>query len=222
MTMASKKTAEPTEPQTFDEPPRRLEDVTIDSRTLTDKSLTVTWSNGWSYLIPNRALEKHFPVGAHVTVETIRFTQVTGLKVAGEWVWRESDQERKAKEQVNAERIAADEAARLEDNRDDWTARTAALPDWLRERLQRLVDHEETGDQFQREWWSYELGSSELAALYAEHPAGDDAPEVKAYAAKHGTTGLQHGWAAAAARQHAQEVAEAAQAAAEATVSPKG
>lgn len=215
----TKKTTTPAADATYSEPARRLEAVTVESRTLTDKSLTVTWSNGWTYLIPERSLEKHFAVGTHVIVETIRFTQVTGLKVAGEWVWRESDQEREAKEAANAERIAADEAARLGENRDDWTARTAALPDWLRERLQRLVDDEETGEQFQLEWWSYELGASELAALYAEHPAGDDAPEVIAYAKQHGTTGMQHGWAAAAARRHAQEVAEAEQAAAEATVS---
>lgn len=219
--MASKKTAEPTEPQTFEDPPRSLESVTVDSRTLTEKSLTVTWSNGWTYLIPDRSLEKHFPVGAHVIVETVLFSEVVGLKVAGVWVWRKSDEQRAAQQQAYAQETAERQRKDLEENREDWAKRTAELPDWLRDRLQGFVDDPEQGEEFQLRDWRYELGASELAALYEKHPEGDDAPEVNAYAHKHGTTGFMHGWAAAAARAHAQEVESAKQAAAEATATKK-
>lgn len=110
--MASKKTAEPTEPQTFDEPPRRLEDVVVEKRILTENSFAVEWSNGWTNLIPERSLEKHFPVGAHVTVEMVRFSHLVGLKVAGVWVWRKSDADLR-EEMTEAEAVVAKvEAAR--------------------------------------------------------------------------------------------------------------
>lgn len=195
---------------TYDTPPRRLEEVVVDDRKLTEKSLTVRWSNGWSYLIPSRELEAHFRVGTHVTVETINFSHVVGLRVNGVWVFRHSDQDlAEAAEKQRADTLRSEEEA-LEENRADWTARTAALPDWLRDRLQAFIDDPEKGEEFQRSSWHYELGASELAALYEKHPAGDDAPEVNEYARKHGTTGYMHSWAAAAATRHRRDVADAA------------
>jgi hypothetical protein len=194
---------------TYDTPQRRIEAVTVDKRNLTDDSFSVVWSNGWSYLIP-REHEKHFQRGTHVLVESINFSHIVGLRVNGAWVFRHSDQDlAAAAERQRADTLRREEEA-LEENRADWTARTAALPDWLRGRLQAFIDDPEKGEEFQRSSWHYELGASELAALYETHPAGDDAPEVNEYAQKHGTTGYMHSWAAAAATRHGRDVADAA------------
>jgi hypothetical protein len=209
----TKKSSTPPPEATFADPPRSTESVTVDRRKLGERLLEVTWSNGWTYGIP-REFEKHFATGTHVIVETIRFNQVVGLKVAGEWVWRQSDEQREADEQERRARREKELAERLAENETDWTARTAALPEWLRERLESFLNDPEQGEEFKLRDWAYELAASEVAALYEKHGVesleAPDHEEVAAYAHEHGTTGNQHGWALAAVRGHRRELAEIA------------
>jgi hypothetical protein len=102
--------------------------------------------------------------------------------------------------------IIAHWKAEMEANREDWERRTAALPDWIKPRLQTFV--ERGGQHFAIMGWGYELVVAELAALYAEHgvPAADepDPDPIRAYADGEGTTGKQHAFARALTMEHAE------------------
>lgn len=52
----------------------------------------------------------------------------------------------------------------LANSREDWTERQLALPDWLRQRLERFQIN--GGGEFRIMYWRYELEVCELAALY--------------------------------------------------------
>lgn len=212
MSSKSKPKAAPAETPTYDSPVRKQETVTVEKRTLTDDSLTVTWSNGWSFM-PPREYEASLHVGTTVIVETRNFSQVCGLFVNGRWLFRKSDHDFAREYQELLERAARDDAEYLEKNRDDLQTRTEALPAWLRDSLEAGLANPEEHPELQGRGWGYELTGRELALLYFQHPEGDDAPEVVAYAEEHGTTGFQHSWAKSAARVHREEL-DAARAAA--------
>lgn len=178
--------------------------------------------DGWGFgghpsltvLVPGDVVElEHHGVGA------IGRPIVGVRRRGGEWLYRKTDQ------QIEDERAAMlagfDRRRReqLDENRYDWTAREAALPEWLRDRLATF--HERGGEHFELDGWGYELVICELAALYAADGAWvegalpiDDAwerlrvpdPEpVAKIAAEQGTSGNQHQVAQALALAHVRE-----------------
>jgi hypothetical protein len=199
-----------TEP-TYDTPPRTTETVTVRKRTISDTGyLTVTWSNGWSFAPPREQAEA-LVEGTDVVVETIKFNQITGLQVDGRWLYRLSDQDLDLEYVEFVSANAKRDEEFLAKNRTALETRTAALPGWLRDRLQGFIDDPVDGASFQLRDWGYELAASEVAALYEQHGEGElsgpDPEPVMAYARDHGTTGFQHSWAKAAVRGHRAEVA---------------
>lgn len=119
--------------------------------------------------------------------------------------WRKSDEDLDADHEAFSEQWKKEKHDRLEESRDEWTLREAALPQVLQDRLNNFRKKAAAvGNDFEVEGWGYELVVSELAAMYAEQgdPEGpyEDTAEIVAYASKEGTSGNQHGFAKALAR----------------------
>lgn len=176
--------------------PRRREAVTIEQ--VTDS--TITYDGGWTFAPPAEHMPR-FRAGQRIVVETVLATQVTGMALVDgrdqptEWLWL------KTSEQLDRERdewLAESDRKRRERvdaNRADWERREAALPSPLRRRLERFRANAAAA-QFDASGWGYELVVCELAVLYAAS-AGEDSPDVNAFASEHGTSGNQHGYARA-------------------------
>lgn len=146
--------------------------------------------------------------------------QIVGARrPGGAWLYRKSDQQL---EDERAEMLAGFDRQRRESlaaNRDAWTAREAALPEWLRDRLATF--HERGGEKFELDGWGYELIVCELAALYAadetwvaaalpiedgwERMRLDDPEPVSVLSKQEGTSGNQHQVAQALALAHVRE-----------------
>lgn len=144
---------------------------------------------GMEHILPDDVLE----------LETRGFSLVTGLRrPGGEWFFHKSDEDLAAEQAERTASFRRQNEERWERDREDWTAREAALPDDLRERLEFF--RERGGHEFEVEGWAYELIICELAVLYRQAGVDDegnliDSPEVEEYAAKEGTSGNQHGMA---------------------------
>lgn len=125
--------------------------------------------------------------------------RITGFRIDGKWYDRKSDQdlERQWEEYLAAEELR--KQTLLEKNLHSWGLREAALPDWIKERMQTF--HERGGAYFRLNGWGYELVICELAVLYLESE-GIDTPEIDQYAENEGTSGNQHGMAKALAKAH--------------------
>lgn len=136
-----------------------------------------------------REVHDRLPVGTVVDVETRGFSTITGYRVAGTWLVRLSDEDL---EEQHRQFVAENERRKremLEKHRDDWTARTAALPDWIRTRIDSF--RTAAGERFEVDGWGYELAIAELAVLYVESDF-QDTPAVMEYASREGTSGHQH------------------------------
>jgi DNA-binding transcriptional ArsR family regulator len=138
-------------------------------------------------------------VGEALVLETRNFSTITGLKrPERDWFFRKTDADL---EEDHAQMVAGFRRRHeelLEKNREDWAAREAALPEDLRARLEFF--RSKGGHEFEVEGWGYELIICELAELYRrtgwrDVEDGDilDSEEIEEYAAKHGTSGNQHG-----------------------------
>lgn len=178
---------------------RHLEATTV-------KSLDggVHFTSGWSFGPPPEHAEK-LELWTEYFVETVRLSQITGMAtirrtdnglLVDEWLWRKSDQDLEREHAEFAEQMRVERQQRLDEHREDWARREAALPSPLRRRLQRFRAN--GGDDFDREGWGYELVICELAVLYAASQ-GADSEDVTAYARTEGTSGNQHDFAKALA-----------------------
>jgi hypothetical protein len=145
--------------------------------------------------------------GDRIVFETVLGSQVTGARREGweSWIWRRTTDELIEEHEAFVAKLRADEQAMLDEHRDDWTAREAALPEWLRERLAYF--HAKGGRDFELGGWGYELTICEIAVILLAHDLDDDSPEVMAYARANGTSGNQHGMALALARAHLEDPA---------------
>lgn len=185
----------------------------------TDRRLNAQWvqrknadsiegTTGWTAAAPAQVLEL-LNVGDAYVLETKGFNEISGWLIGGRWYDRKSDQDLQRRHKQLADQTLRRMAEHVARNRDDWTAREAALPKWMADQiaLQRVT----TNDfDISPMGWGYTLTVYELAVLYAaigdDILAGDahieDTPEVAAYAREHGTTGFQHQAAIAIARAH--------------------
>lgn len=150
----------------------------------------------------------HLTPGVVFQMEATQGSLVTGIKLDGaeDWLMHESDEDLEAEHIKMIAAFDEDDRQRMVANRDDWTKREAALPEWLKARLNFFRD--KSGENFELSGWGYELAVAELAALYAEHGIPNegngehDDPAIEEYAHKYGTTGNQHGCAVWLVKQH--------------------
>ena len=148
----------------------------------------VTGENGWAFFPPAEYLVRFQPGVAYV-LETRNLSVVTGCRIDGEWLWRRSDAWLDDDHRVTVAGLNAERAERLRDNRETWEAREAALPAWLRARIEHFRGR--AGERFELDGWAYELTVAELAVLYDEAGLAES-DAVTAYATEHGTSGNQH------------------------------
>lgn len=173
--------------------PRYLDPVHVERLQESGDYLFVA-AKGSVFGCPLDRLTRRPEVGKDYEVEVCNGSLVTGLRDAYGWLFRKSDQDL---EDDHARMIAEfdrKDRERLAAQREGWSAREAALPEWAQARLRRFRDA--GGENFELKGWGYELVVCELAVLYA---AGDEAG-VDALAEREGTSGNQHDCAAVLAR----------------------
>ena len=164
---------------------RHEEETTV--RKVSD-GVWVTGENGWGFFPLPEHLARFEPGVAYV-LETRNLSVVTGCRIDGEWLWRRSDEWLDDDHRVTVAGLNAERAERLRDQREDWEAREAKLPAWIRDRIE-LFRHR-AGERFELDGWAYELTVAELAVLYDESGLAESAA-VTAYGREHGTSGNQH------------------------------
>lgn len=171
--------------------------VTVSS--LTENS--IGYDNGTGHALFDSMTGK-VKVGDTLVLETRNFSMVLGVRYyeAETWLFRKSDQEVEAERIQTLKDLQVKKVATLAANREDWQARTDALPEWIKERIAKF---QESGLKFELNGWGYELVIAELAVLY-QGPRYEDTPEIKAYADMHGTSGNQHQAAIWLAKEHDQ------------------
>ena len=172
----------------------------------------ITGTTGWTAGAPQEVLDL-LGVGDPYILETNRNGIITGWIVKGTWYARKSDQDLEDDHRAMMERIERDRQELLDKNREQWQADEAALPDWLKERLQTF--HERGGETFLLDGWGYELMVCRLAEAYAKlgdvilnkdifEMADFESDEIKQMARDEGTSGNQHSMALALAKRHLQ------------------
>ncbi|TFD27490.1 hypothetical protein [Cryobacterium cryoconiti] len=132
---------------------------------------------------------KHLTPGTVFELELTNGSTITGIRVAGAWLYRKSDEDLDEEHRVMVEGFDRDRREQLAKHRDAWQARQDALPEWIRARIEGF--HVTGGENFALEGWGYELVVAELAVAYlASGGADDDA--VNTIAREQGTSGNQH------------------------------
>lgn len=124
--------------------------------------------------------------------------RIVGWRIDGEWVYRQSDEDL-AQEHIDM--VARHDREReelLEKNRENWTEREAALPEYIRLRLDYF--REKAGkNHFEINGWGYELVICELVVLYLESNF-TDTDVLMEFSRSHGSSGNQHDIAKALAK----------------------
>jgi hypothetical protein len=179
---------------------RHEEIVTVDRKNPSkDGGATLHFTNGWAcYAPPEVANRVH--VGSVIVQETRNLSLITGWRDASGWILHKSDAGLAREHEEMVEGFKRERRERLAKHRDEWQARTDALPDWLRDRIATF--QERGGADFETDGWGYELVVAELAALYTPTDDFADNDAVMAVAREQGTSGNQHDMAKALARAH--------------------
>jgi len=180
---------------------RNLETTTVRKiQRYEDGTAAITAETGWTAIAPPEVVAL-LSVGKEYGLETINFSLVTGWLVNGKWVDRKTDADLERERQEFVEHMNRERRAQLDANRAVWQAREAALPEWVRSRLEYF--RAKGGERFETDGWGYELIVAELTVLY-DASGGVDDEAVDALAREEGTSGNQHDVAKALARMHAQ------------------
>ena len=150
---------------TSDTPPnytggRKLTLYTVKKNTSDGEILT---AEGTGFITKSKAVIDLLMPGQEFELETIGFSQITGVKIEGDWVDRKTDADLKREHEEMVAGFKEKNLKRLEQNREDWTRREAELPQWLRDRLEHF--HATGKENFEIEGWGYELVACEIAAL---------------------------------------------------------
>jgi hypothetical protein len=190
--------------------------------TYTDRQLQAQWvkaksegaitgTTGWTAGAPAEVLEL-LDVGAPYILETRGFAQVTGWIINGRWLARKSDQDLARQLEERREASRRYQETYVAENRDDWTRREAALPEWIAQRIRAF--HENPEFEAEPMGWGYELIVCELAVMYAAMGNDildkttftiTDSDEIDTFASANGTSGTQHAFALALAKKHLQD-----------------
>jgi len=188
--------------ETFDERPRSIEEYVVESVYGSGERLSVSTTSSTGFGI-EREYAQALPAGTRFDLETVNFSRITGIRVAGEWLFRKSDQQLRREHEAMVEGFRRRERERLDAHRAEWRAREDALPSWARERL--LSFHKSGGERFELQGWGYELVVMELAVAYVES-RGEDDERVLEISRREGTSGNQHDVARMLARAHLDDV----------------
>lgn len=179
---------------------RRLDRITV--KEVGKGSLSTTEGTGFG--IP-RYVAPLIKAGDVLFLELYRFNDIAGLmNEDGEFLFHRTDEYFATQHERFIAEMERKNNERLEKHEQEWQARTDALPERYRTRLERFLTGD-NGEDFKRQGmgWGYELIVCELAVLY-EKSDGKDSDEVNAFAKEHGTSGNQHAVARAWAK-HKQE-----------------
>lgn len=136
--------------------------------------------------------------GVVFELETIGFSQITGLRVGGVWRFRMTDEDLAAEARKFSEDLHRRAVETLEVNKAAWWAIEEKLPDWIRARINRF--REAAGEKFLLEGWGYELVIAQLAVLYAD----SDEEGADELCSEAGASGNQVNLARALAEAHKQ------------------
>ena len=164
----------------------------------------ITTTQGWSFNPPAEVLDL-LEVGKPIVVETRNFSIVTGWFIDGAWVTRKTDEDLEREHAEMVAGFARERAKMLEENRERWTAAEAALPQWLRDRIESF--RESGGKTFELDGWGYELAICAAAAYIDRHGLLDEDELLgdegfKALDAEHGFSGNQVDFACLLVRAH--------------------
>lgn len=190
---------------------RHLEAQWVKEKRKDEDWLSITGSSGWSVGVSQEIYDLLNEGDAYIAEQ--KGNRVTGWIIGGKWYGRKTDEDLEAEHQAWLDDWAKKKLETLEKHREEWAIREGALPDWLRVRLQRF--HDEGGENFLLEGWGYEIVIAELAVQYATigpdildmdmSQADEAAPGVMVISRTEGTTGNQHGFALALAKEHFRE-----------------
>lgn len=142
---------------------RNLEGFTVTEVRDSGDSLTITGDHGWTFGRSKVDLGRDIAVGDQLWVETVKLTQITGLRDSDGWLFRLSDQDLADQARQFSEDLHRKDVVRLEKNRKQFAEWESALPDWLKARIKRFRDA--AGEKFLLEGWGYELIICRLADL---------------------------------------------------------
>lgn len=176
--------------------PRHLEWFTVKSVKDHGDGLEINQSNGWTFFRSKADLGRDIAVGESLALETVKLTQITGLRDEAGWLFHRSDQDLADEAREFSENLHRENVVRLEKNRKIYAEHEANLPDWLQSRIQRFRDA--GGEKFLLDGWGYELMICRLAALL---DAGDE-PGAEKLASDEGASGNQWNCAKALAAYH--------------------
>lgn len=182
--------------------PRRVEWFTVKSVKDHGDNVTINQSNGWSFHRSKADLGREIVDGESLALETVKLTQITGLRDVNGWLFRLTDQDLADESREFSEQLRRDETIRLEKNRKLYADQEAALPEWLGDRIRRF--RAAAGEKFLREGWGYELMICRLADLM-EQGLEDDAEQL---ASSEGATGNQWDCAKLLVRAHREDVSD--------------
>jgi hypothetical protein len=161
---------------------------------------TVQWVDGWGHSIPPHVTPA-LSVGETYYLEIYKFNDIGGImKENGEYLFHRSDDYFILKRAEYLAEAKRKQELHYQNNFVSWTARTAALPDRYKARLERFLNDPDKGEEFRKTGmgWGYELIICELAELYEKHGFGagtsfEGEPQaIRDFARKHGTIGNQH------------------------------
>lgn len=151
--------------------PRRLEEFAV--KRVEDSGVdrvVLTSEGGWSWAPLKSDLGREIHIGEHLVQETVKLTQVTGLRDAHGWLFRRTNQELADEARQFSEDLHRKDVERLAECRDKYSQWESDLPGWLQARIRRF--HEAGGEHFQLTGWGYELVICRLADCF---DAGDEA-----------------------------------------------
>lgn len=167
-------------------------------------SVTLKSDQGYCFNRAKSDLGREIRVGDPLQLETIGFSQITGLRDQHGWLFRLSNQQLADEARQFSEDLNRKDVERLEKNRGLYETWERNLPDWLQARIRNF--HERGGEHFRLTGWGYELVICRLAALFAVDLESD----AEALASELGVTGNQWDCAkllAAARSQHGDSTA---------------
>ncbi|MGW5147589.1 hypothetical protein [Rhodococcus koreensis] len=146
---------------------------------------------------PKQQLGRVIRPGDVFDLETVNGWEVTGMRdECGMWLFRTTNADLAEQHRKQSEEFEERKRVEYLRNCDKWAALEAALPQWIRARIERF--RTAAGDKFDRDGWGYELVIARLAVAYAD---GDE-DTVERIAAEEGSTGNQHDCARALAEIH--------------------
>lgn len=168
---------------------RHLKDLVVSELDVGKDGFVSVYCNGVGFGYVADPEKPMLVIGDAFELETRGASQVTGIRLNGEWIMRKSDEDLAREHEAFRASWKEKQRRTLEANREAWTTRESVLPKWIKDRLDTF--HERGGEVFELEGWGYELCIAELAVLYRESD-GEESPSVKEYDALHGLSGHQH------------------------------